>query len=134
MLNETIWNSIRANRALREVAPPWLRPLLEKSFIGIQELPLPTNTPTADIIFRPTLELDEITPSYLGFLKTQIQLEPRGKEWTEILKARFNALVPYEHEKLYRLSVLRTHESRAESFFVRFHPGDLRMVHSECSC
>jgi hypothetical protein len=133
MLNERIWNSLKTNGLLQQIAPLWVRSVLETSFADIQQLPLSTDAPTVDIVFRPTLEFDEITTSYLDFLRTQIKLEPRGKEWAAILKARLDALVPYEHKKLYRMSILRMHERQVESFFVRFRPDDFRIVHSECS-
>jgi hypothetical protein len=85
-----------------------------------------------DCIFRPSLELNEVTPSYLDYLRDEIQRAARGKEWSDILKARLNALLPYKSEKLYSLMILRRHDGYVESCSIRFRPTNLEIVHFEC--
>jgi hypothetical protein len=134
MLNQKLWDRLGASRELREAAPSWVRLILDLPFIEIQKLPQASSAdiPSRDTMFCPTLEFAEITSSYLGFLRTQIRLEPRGKEWADVLAARLKAIVPFENQKLYHMTILRMHEKKIESFFARLHPDDLKIVHIEC--
>lgn len=45
-------------------------------------------------------ETKDVDSSYLQFLEQQIALEPRGPEWTEVLKRRSDALRPFIGKKI----------------------------------
>lgn len=47
-----------------------------------------------------------VDPSYLQFLDQQIALEPRGPEWTEVLKKRRVSLSPYVGKAVITVSVV----------------------------
>ena len=51
-------------------------------------------------------ELTEITLSYLEFLREQIELEPRGAEWTNVLKQRVVAMEPHVGRHVIRFGVV----------------------------
>ena len=133
MLNERIWSSLVAQTDFRQAAPPWVGSLLQMSFTEIQKLPPATDALELDTLFRPTLERMQVTSSYLEFLRTQIKLEPRGKEWSAVLQARLNSLQPYEGQNLYDLSIRRMHQRHVESCWAIFQQDDFKLVHFDCS-
>jgi hypothetical protein len=65
--------------------------------------------------------------SYIEFLDTQIHLSPRGPEWTEVLKRRRKALLPFCSLTLLRgaVRVGGTH------FSVYINPKTTSVVHWE---
>src|SRR6266496_5575479 len=109
MLSAPNWKSLGASQALRQAAPSWVRDLLDLPFAKIRKLPLPLAAAEKEMVFRPTFEVTKVTSSYLEFLKNQVKQQPCG-EWSNILKARLTALLPYQRQELWRLTVLRVHE------------------------
>ncbi len=137
MFNENLWNQVVSSLGLRDGVPDWVRNFLQLPLADIQGMPLASLISSTDIlrtetVFCPTLELEEVTPSYLDFLRTQIKLEPKGKEWADNLRGRLEAIVPYENQKLFQMTIMRIHKQKIESFFAKFHPDDLRIIHIEC--
>ena len=102
-------------------------------FAEIQGLSPATNDPEMEAAFRPTAELTEVTPSYLEFLQKQIELEPRGKAWSDVLTARLNVLTPYKNKELNVVTLLRMHDRHVNGFTVRVDPHSNAVVHWECS-
>ena len=71
--------------------------------IGQQTGALPPGNPDdTETIWKPRLDLAEMSASYLDFLKGLIPSRPNA---ADILQARLNALIPYEGMKLYQLSI-----------------------------
>ena len=65
--------------------------------------------------------------SYIEFLDEQILLSPRGPEWTEILKRRREALIPFCGVRLLRCGV----QVNNAYFSLEIHPETRRVVHWE---
>ena len=55
----------------------------------------------------PTINEKIVMPDYLDFLRDQIKLEPRGPEWTKILKKRLLALEPFVNKSIITASFHR---------------------------
>lgn len=53
-----------------------------------------------------TIEEKLVKRDYLDFLEQQIELEPRGPEWTSQLQRWLNALAPYEGQPLLRWNLI----------------------------
>src|SRR6187402_3306452 len=106
MLNENI--CLILVQQLSDRAPQWVQETLRKPYSQIQELP-EASEGEDDCIFRPSFEIKEVTASYLNFLRDEIRRSSRGKEWSDILTARMNALIPYQGKNLYWLNMLRRH-------------------------
>jgi hypothetical protein len=73
------------------------------------------------------LEDHHFDASYIEFLDTQIHMETRGLEWTERLRRRRNALLPFVNAALLRGRV-RTGTS---IFTVEVHPQNRTVIHWE---
>lgn len=73
------------------------------------------------------LEEHHFDQSYIEFLDTQIRLSPRGPEWTERLKRRRAALLPFCDVTLLRGRVLID----TADFTVEIDPEDRAVIHWE---
>jgi hypothetical protein len=73
------------------------------------------------------LEEHRFDESYIEFLDTQIRLSPRGPEWTERLKRRRAALLPFTGVRLLRGRVL----AAEADFTVEIHLETRKVVHCE---
>lgn len=73
------------------------------------------------------LEETRFDESYIEFLDEQIRLSPRGQEWTEILKWRRAALLPFCGITLLR-GLVRVADA---DFIVRVHPQTSVVIHWE---
>jgi hypothetical protein len=99
----------------------------------IQRLPPASNNLEMEAVFRPSAELTDVTPSYLEFLRNQIELEPRRKDWSELLTNRLSVLSSYEIKKLHVLTLLRIHHNHVDGCTVRVDPHSNAVVHWEFS-
>ena len=72
-------------------------------------------------------ELHTIGDSYLEFLSEQIELEPRGPAWTQILKSRLDAFERTVGEPLVRIAVVRD----GVTFVGHLRASTLDVVHAE---
>lgn len=75
----------------------------------------------------PTIEQKAVAPDYLDFLREQIELNPRGAEWTALLKSRLAALEPFVGKPL----VVATFHSKPYSATLRIRPDTNQMIHVE---
>ncbi|WP_397383858.1 hypothetical protein [Prosthecobacter sp.] len=73
------------------------------------------------------LEKTRFDESYIEFLDEQIRLSPRGPEWTEILKRRRAALLPFCGITLL-CGIVRVADA---GFIVRVHPQTRAVIHWE---
>ena len=73
------------------------------------------------------LEEHRFDKTYIEFLDEQIGLSPRGPEWTEILKRRRAALLPYCDAMLVRGRV----RGDKYDYYVEIHPVTKTVIHWE---
>lgn len=73
------------------------------------------------------IEESYIDASYIQFLDEQIRLSPRGPEWTERLKKRRAALLPFCGVSLLR-GMIRVGDT---GFVVRVHPVARSVIYCE---
>jgi len=52
---------------------------------------------------QPNVESNQITISYLDFLREQIGRNRRGEEWISLLQKRLNALNPYKQMEVFTI-------------------------------
>jgi len=91
MTPEEIWKRVLA---FSIQFPDWAKPMTESR--------------AGDLIQREELSIESkpLDASYIEFLKKQIELEPRGPEWTEILRRRMFALEPHVGKEITTLLLL----------------------------
>ena len=65
--------------------------------------------------------------SYLEFLREQIALEPRGPEWTAVLRRRLTALAPYCDTP----TLWGTIPTENGQFCIRVDPRSREVIHHE---
>ena len=130
-MNEQLWNSIRSQPRLIALSSEWAKALLGTTFVEIEKLPFLTSAAVNEGVFMPTFDFTEITPSYLEFLREQVDLEPRGKEWAAVLKARMEALKRYTGKTIGNLSLRRMHSGRLEECWVIFEPVTFEIIYVE---
>lgn len=58
-----------------------------------------------------SLEIRKVDPSYLDFLRKQIELGARGPEWTAILEERLKAIAPFVNKEVATLTLNRSNET-----------------------
>jgi hypothetical protein len=73
------------------------------------------------------LEEHQFDASYIDFLDTQIRMEPRGPVWTERLRRRRDALLPFVNATLLRGDV----RTGTLKFTVEVHPQNRTVIHWE---
>jgi hypothetical protein len=88
---------------------------------GAEGLPAPLHEHADEVTALEETCFDE---SYIEFLDTQIRLNPRGQEWTERLKRRRAALLPFCGVTLLRGRV-RVGDA---DFTVRVHPATRTVI------
>jgi hypothetical protein len=98
------------------------------SFLEAQSLPLMTSSAEEGALFRPSLEMKEVTPSYLTFLRRQIELGLRGEEWSRILTTRLNALSPFQNQTLCHVLIGHMEKGGISTIWIVVRPGDLNIV------
>src|SRR5690349_6438796 len=130
-MNEELWDRIRTKDEIQQTVSPWVRAVLLMPFSVVQELPALANDPSLENVFAPKMDFIDVTQSYLEFLKGQIALEPRGKDWAAVLAGRLAALTPYEGKTVGELTIRRMHAEHIEGCWILFDPDSLRIIHIE---
>jgi hypothetical protein len=98
--------------------------------VFIEAVSASTDIPAALRVNAPNvtaLEEHRFDSSYIEFLDTQIDLSPRGPEWTERLKRRRTALLPFCDVMLLRGNV----EVNDVFFTVEIDPATRTVIHWE---
>ena len=95
-LDAQVWDTMRGQLLSSQGIPSWLNAVLATPFDRLQSL-------AADI----DVERKELTASYLDFLREQIRLEPRGKEWAGALQERLGSFLPHVDQQLLFLSIFQ---------------------------
>jgi hypothetical protein len=111
MTNE-IWNAVvLAIRSLNN-PPSWLQKIASLGHAEISCLPKLDNTAEGHIA-APSISEVTVKEDYLEFLREQIRLEPRGPEWTAVLRTRLNALQPFVGKQVLMASFYEKPQSSA---------------------
>jgi len=71
-----------------------------------------------------SLRTTRFDASYLEFLQTQIKLEPRGPEWSAVLRRRHDGLAPFLDTDLMNLSI----HAGENNFSLYTHPESLKVL------
>lgn len=111
------WKEVREVCLQLHDLPTWVRAvwaLSYEEFCRLLSYDRPENLSIA-------IECDYITQSYLDFLELQIELEPRGPDWTQILRNRLVSSRPYVGQKSLSVSINRP----SDSFY-------LMTIHAPC--
>ena len=112
MIEPQLWDDLKRQIEQRFQVPDFAFKVLAKSWHSIE---------AQDLVSEETNSLDA---SYLAFLDEQIELEPRGEEWSAVLKNRRNELSPYVGRMLTTLTVSTSHGRMV----IKFCPQDNRIV------
>lgn len=122
-----LWKTVVA--AIREIdgRPQWLDELAALSCGEVGHLP-ELGKEQAGSIARPCCTEHVLKRDYLEFLDVQIRLEPRGPEWTKVLRRRREGLQPFLGRKYLMVSLYRMPES-ATLYIV---PQTKRLFLHEC--
>lgn len=126
MISRHEWNMIRTQIfATSEQLPCWLRTL------NFDECEHVGDTPFTFFQggVRIHIELSMVTLSFLQFLHEQISLEPRGPEWTKILKSRMEKLSNYLDTSL--ISITFSTSDEVISTYLSQKENELRLAHLE---
>ena len=102
--------------AAHQGTPDWAREILTAS--ATQNVSSTSST---------EIEAQTIDPDYLKFLREQIDLAPRGPEWSRVLVARLGALEPFVGHSMFRIGV---HRGDA-NFIGHLRASDLEVIHTE---
>jgi hypothetical protein len=102
--------------ATHQGTPDWAREILTASA-----------TPNVSSTSSTEVEAHTIDPDYLKFLREQIDLAPRGPEWSSVLVARLGALQPFVGQPMLRIGVHRG----ATVFIGHLRASDLEVIHTE---
>ena len=93
MTDAQLWENLKRQIKTRYHATDFVCEILAKLWSDIEQQ------------YSVTEETKSLDTSYLAFLDKQIELEPRGKDWTRILRTRRDALWPYVGRVLTTLSI-----------------------------
>ena len=104
--------------------------LLDKPFAEIKAMPSRTESTPQETICQPMLDFSETTSSYLNFLREMVRVKGDicGEKVAKLFQSRLDALIPYEHKKLYWMHFFRNHD---RSLHIAFRPEDFKIVHIE---
>jgi len=105
------------------MTPEFLTALVREAVHARPDLPSLLRDHIADA----HVDISTFDQTYLDFLDSQIALEPRGPEWTEILKRRRAALTPYCDVPFVRAAIVLPDRI----FFIRVHPDTREIIHWE---
>lgn len=125
-ITENMWTWLRNDELFLSRIPRWANIVVSQPLE--QFLSLQGNKSRSEVS-QITVEIEEseITNSYLDFLRKQIRLNARGKEWTKILRHRYRDIEKYAGKKLIFVFV-RKHNS---VLTMRFCPQEEKLVHWE---
>jgi hypothetical protein len=121
-----IWNTLTIAIASLRACPDWLRDQANLSWEQVSHLPILDNTGFGQHAI-PIVEQKTMTLDYLDFLREQINLNPRGLEWSTILKNRLTKLEPFTGKEL----IVATFFSKPHSFTLRVCPVTKNVICSE---
>lgn len=109
-LNLDLWHLIRSVVFCVSGIPQWLLELAGGPLEDVKALPDLDHAGDGQVA-HPYCETKRVTSDYLAFLLRQIESRDRGPEWTELLRARYDALKPYEERHVINITFYRKPES-----------------------
>jgi len=106
--------------------PSWLKEQAELSWEAVSQLPVVDGTSNEQHAV-PMVEQKVVAPDYLDFLREQIELNARGREWSAVLKNRLIALEPFVGKQL----VVATFYFKPHTATLRINPETKGLAHVE---
>jgi len=94
-----IWKVLSDTIKAMPDRPSWLNEQAGMGYEAVLRLPV-VDEAEAGQHALPIVEEKAVTPDYLNFLREQILLNPRGPEWSALLKKRLAALEPFVDKQL----------------------------------
>lgn len=86
-ISKTQWKTIQKVVPQIERVPEWIQSMALWPYQKIIELPR-YNGMASQCVAQPTFGFVLVKQDYLDFLAQQIEIEPRGPKWAEVLKKR----------------------------------------------
>jgi hypothetical protein len=94
IMKKELWKIITTAIRQSDNSPRWLKEIGDMAYPNVVALPnLGNETPVG--YARPYVTNKLVKADYLDFLREQIRLEPRGPEWSEILRVKLSVLQPF---------------------------------------
>lgn len=109
-----------------EDCPVWLKSQAGLSWESISQLPALDEMKDGQSAI-PNVEKKLVTLDYIEFLKEQIRLNSRGKEWSDVLEKCLNALEPFIGQDL----VVSYLYFKPHVAILRFHYETKEIIHVE---
>jgi len=125
-MTEVTWNIFKIAITKLASPPAWLGEFARRSPAEVEIFPKLDNTLEGQVA-RPVIEEKIVTPDYLDFLREQIQLNARGKEWTNLLQRRLNCLQPF----LGKMLIIAHFFKKPNSITLRVHRETGELVYIE---
>jgi len=123
------WKNISDCLRCDSSVPDWARHYFSLSFYellelqrNLQEAKLPSSG--QNLL---SWDIKIISQDFLEFLRTQIELEPRGPDWTATLRKRLISLKPFVDQALFRI----TFGQGVHRFIIRYDPETGLLVSRE---
>lgn len=121
-----MWKIIVNAIASMQNCPSWLKEQANLTWEAASRLPI-VDTASDGQNALPVAEKKVIAQDYLGFLREQIDLNPRGPEWLSTLKNRLAALEPFVDKEL----IVVAFHCKPNSAMLRIHPKNGSLIHVE---
>jgi hypothetical protein len=126
IMTPTLWNiSVKAIQSIKD-APLWLKQQAQLNFEHAMQLPDLDVAVDGDNV-RPSAKERLLKADYFDFLREQISLEPRGPEWSKILRERLTHLEPFTNKTLISIVL----HSMPHSATFEINPVTEEVIHIE---
>lgn len=109
-LNPDLWSLVCLIVRSASGMPQWLVNVTYLSLEEVENLPMLDHAADGQVA-RPTCDIFTVTADYLNFLVRQIEMDARGLDWTELFKARLNAIRPLEGGQVINMTFYRKPDS-----------------------
>ena len=120
------WKTLVTTVEKMPTCPSWLRQQAELNWAAVSQLPVVDVTSNGQHA-APMIEQKVVAPDYLSFLREQIELGTRGREWSDVLRKRLTALEPFVGKQL----IVATFYCKPHSATLRINPETNALVHVE---
>ena len=125
-MTANLWNvAVIAVQSLID-APVWVKEQAVYTYQQVLALPTLETCPSGRATI-PNISEKIVMPDYLDFLREQIELEPRGPEWTKVLKSRLFAMEPFVNKLLITATFYRLPDVAT----LLINPENGKVVHLE---
>jgi hypothetical protein len=125
-ITPALWNTLTNILSRIADCPLWLAEQAKLSWEVMSQLPEVDETAIGQHAI-PRTEEKTIKQDYIDFLREQIRLNARGRDWSTILMHRLNALEPFVGKRL----IVTTFYSKPHSATLRIRTDSAELVHFE---